>query len=70
MIRMSCQNLEHRAHWHVTQRNGNASAFNGYRWQYSDYSQIRCPLDGLTWRSKGRYVDDLPDAPPDWATRP
>lgn len=57
----------------VTARNCNHSAFNGYRWTPSDYSQVRCiaPVDkhhssdgvcGHTWRTKAAYVDDLPNA--------
>jgi hypothetical protein len=63
---MACQDRSHQEHWYVTQRHGNASAFNGYRWQWSAYSRVRCPIDGSTWRSKGAYIDDLPDAPEDW----
>jgi hypothetical protein len=65
-IYMACQEPDHKAHWHVTQRKCNFSAFNGYRYSRSDYSQVRCPIDGKTWRSKGAYVDELPDAPSDW----
>jgi hypothetical protein len=57
-----CQ-LEHRAHWRVIQRNGNASAFNGYHWTPSDYSAVRCTLPDCrrVWRTKAAYVDQLPD---------
>jgi hypothetical protein len=67
---MSCQDPEHKPHWYVTQRNGNASAFNGYRWQWSAYSRVRCPIDGLTWRTKAKFVDNLPDAPEGWSRNP
>lgn len=65
-IYMSCQDQTHKRHWHVTQRRGNRSAFNGYHWTPSDYSRVRCPIDGLTWRTKAAYVDGLPDAPEKW----
>jgi hypothetical protein len=50
--------------WEVTsQPQGNASAFNGYRWQPSDYSQVSCTAPGCSnsWRTKAAYVKDLPD---------
>jgi hypothetical protein len=47
--------------WRVWQRNGNASCFNGYHWQYSDYSCITCVRCGAIWRTKAAYVVDLPD---------
>lgn len=55
---------EHRAKWAVLQRRGNASAFNGYRWQPSAYSAVKCsePGCGRVWRTKAGYADDLPDA--------
>jgi hypothetical protein len=57
-----CQR-EHRAHWVVIQRYGNASAFNGYHWTPSDYSAVRCakPDCGRVWRTKAGYVAQLPD---------
>lgn len=45
----------------VTYR-GNYSAFNGYRFTPSDYSQLRCAC-GSTWRTNAAYVDELPDEP-------
>ena len=51
---------EHRESWAVVQYRGNASAFNGYRWQPSDYSGIRCNACGRYWRTRAAYVDDLP----------
>lgn len=66
-IYMACQEPDHKPHWHVTQRHCNFSAFNGYHYTPSDYSRVRCPLCGKTWRSKGAYVDELPDAPPGWS---
>lgn len=45
----------------VLLRNGNRSAFNGYRFQSSLYSCIRCTACGHVWRSKGKGVALLPD---------
>lgn len=47
--------------WRVTDRNCNHSAFNGSRYQWSRYSQIVCLHCGWIWRSKGQYVNALPD---------
>lgn len=47
----------------MTARKGNRSAFNGYRWTPSDYSEVRCTVCGRSWRTKAKYVDALPDAP-------
>lgn len=60
---MSCVDKTHRPFQAVIQRHGNASAFNGYRWQPSDYSAVIClaPGCGQVWRTKGRFVEDLPD---------
>lgn len=46
----------------VLQRNGNQSAFNGYRWTPSDYSSIRCLQTLAFWRTKANYVGALRDA--------
>lgn len=45
--------------WIVIQRNANASAFNGYRLTYSDYSAVQCHACGHVWRTKAAYVTDL-----------
>jgi hypothetical protein len=58
---LDCQRA-HRDHWAVVQRNGNASAFNGYHWQWSAYSLVRCGHCGRRWRTKANYVRHLPDA--------
>jgi hypothetical protein len=50
-------------HRHVVLvRHGNYSAFNGYHFQPSAYSHIRCMVTGLHWRTKAGYVALLPDA--------
>jgi hypothetical protein len=55
---------EHRSWWRVVARNMNASAFNGYRPAYSDYSGLTCthPQCGRYWRTKAAYVGQVPDA--------
>jgi hypothetical protein len=54
----------HRERWFVLQRHANASAFNGYRPQRSDYSLVGCGACGRRWRTKAAYVEALPDADP------
>jgi len=56
----------HRPWWWVYQRNGNASAFSGYHWTYSDYSGVKCeyPRCRRRWRTKAAYTNMLPDTPP------
>jgi hypothetical protein len=53
--------------WRVTVRCGNRSAFNGYRWTDSDYSEVICDVAvggcGARWRTRAWYVDGLPDHP-------
>lgn len=48
----------------VVVRNGNNSAFNGYHWTHSDYSQIRCERKFCmgSWRTKAAYTAILPDS--------
>lgn len=48
--------------WRVTARRCNYSAFNGYHWTPSDYSEVRCSACRVSWRTKAAYVDKLPDA--------
>jgi hypothetical protein len=43
----------------VEVRCGNYSAFNGYRFTPSEYSELRCTGCGLRWRTKARYVGKL-----------
>jgi hypothetical protein len=47
--------------WVVTQRLGNASAFNGYRWQPSDWSSVFCLGCHAFGRTKASYVSSLRD---------
>jgi hypothetical protein len=46
--------------WIVTVLRANYSAFSGYRWTPSDYSEVRCRRCGARWRTKASYVDRLP----------
>ena len=65
-----CKNpKEHRAKWHVVDRNCNYSHFNGRRRTPSAYSAVRCPECPTRWRSKAAYVRTLPDAPPGHGAR-
>ena len=45
--------------WGVIQRHGNASAFNGYKWQWSRYSCVKCFSCGMVWRTNAAYVAHL-----------
>jgi hypothetical protein len=40
--------------WH-----GNYSAFNGYRFTPSDYSELGCSRCGVSWRTNAAYVEEL-----------
>ena len=51
---------------HVVNRRCNYSAFNGYHRTPSRYSGLVCLNCGAMWRTKAKYVDRLPDAPPEW----
>lgn len=48
------------SNWVITQYKQNRSAFNGYHPTPSDYSEVRCKVCQGVWRTKARYVDDLP----------
>lgn len=54
---------EHREHWFVTVRKANYSAFGGYRYTRSDYSDLQCraPECGRRWRTNAKYVSRIPD---------
>lgn len=43
---------------------GNYSAFNGYRFERSDYSEVRCRTCGTRWRTRAAWVDEAPSARP------
>lgn len=47
--------------WVVYQRKCNHSAFNGYRYTPSDYSDVGCQSCNRVWRTKAAYVDQLGD---------
>lgn len=46
--------------WVIRQYKENRSAFNGYHPTPSDYSAIHCTKCLAGWRTKARYVQDLP----------
>lgn len=46
----------------VTIRHGNYSAFGGYRFNWSNYSEIRCLNCGGYFRSKAKYVERIRSA--------
>jgi len=50
-----------RSKWVVLMRCGNASAFSGYRFTRSSYSQVGCEMCGRIWRTNAKYVRELPD---------
>lgn len=45
--------------WTVDVLHGNRSAFSGYRWTPSGYSQVRCHACGAVWRTRAAYANDL-----------
>lgn len=47
--------------WVVLQRWCNHSAFNGYRYTPSEWSALMCRECHASWRTKAKYVDELPD---------
>lgn len=48
--------------WRVLTREGNYSAFNGYRFTPSNYSSVTCIRCHCVWRTKAPYVAQLVDA--------
>jgi hypothetical protein len=58
-----CKGIDRRRSWVVMHRNCNYSAFSGYRWTPSDYSEVKCLVCGRRWRTKAAYVRQLPDEP-------
>jgi hypothetical protein len=55
--------------WRVALRHGSASAFNGYRWAPSDFSEVQCLRCYAIWRTRAAYVERLPDYDLDEAQR-
>lgn len=49
--------------WVVRVLRGNYSAFNGYRFTPSAYSEVSCLRCDRRWRTNAKYVDDLPRKP-------
>jgi len=48
--------------WVILQNHCRHSAFDGYKWAYSDYSTVHCLTCGTCGRTKAKYVDYLRDA--------
>lgn len=48
-----------RAWWRVVTYHANHSAFNGYRYTPSDYSECYCTRCNARWRTKATYVTTL-----------
>lgn len=46
--------------WRILQYKCNHLAFNGWRYQRSDYSAITCLRCRMVWRTKANYVEQLP----------
>lgn len=51
-----------RANWVIVQYKCNHSAFNGWRYTPSAYSEIRCMKCRGLWRTKAKYVKTLKHA--------
>lgn len=45
--------------WIIEQYQSSQSAFNGYRYCASDYSEISCSECNASWRTKANYVAHL-----------
>lgn len=45
--------------WTVPRYKYNQSAFSGYHYTPSDYSDVHCNICKRTWRTKAEYVEDL-----------
>ena len=59
---MSCE-CGKRECWRVTAYRRNHSAFSGYRYTPSDYSELVCVRElggcGRRWRTKAKYVEEI-----------
>lgn len=64
----ACRDQSHRPSWWVRQYRSNRSAFNGYRYTPSEWSEVVCAIDGKRWRTKAAYVDQLPRHEPAGST--
>lgn len=73
----ACREKAHRPWWWVSAYRHNVSAFSGYQYTTSDWSEVRCAAPrelgpcadqyGSTrfvWRTKAAYVDGLPRRAP------
>lgn len=49
----------HERRWRIWQYKCNHSAFNGYHYTPSQYSQVHCLACGATGRTKANYVNQL-----------
>lgn len=47
--------------WVVMQYKCNYSAFNGYQYTPSEYSEIQCRVCGSKWRTKANFVEQIKD---------
>jgi len=56
---LACRDKKHQ--WVVTARECNYSAFNGYHWTPSAYSEVWCLDCRRHWRTRARYVIGLED---------
>ena len=63
----ACSHRPRADHVVVTAREGNRSAFNGYRWAPSAWSAVLCLTCGARWRSRARWVAECRDATEDEA---
>jgi hypothetical protein len=59
-MRCTCAN---RDAWRIVTYRGNHSAFSGYRFTPSDYSEVACHRRfggcGARWRTKAKYVEEI-----------
>ncbi len=50
-----------RRHYRVVRRNESKGPFGTKPDSYTDFSFLKCLFCGHTWRSKGKYIKDIPD---------
>ena len=58
---LACNVRAHRPMWRVRVRKGNYLTFNGRKFTPSAYSEVVCPTCRCSWRTKGAFVDAVPD---------